>query len=79
MNQQDAREQIEFGCTFEYLRELLLPEYDGTPSKIIDGFVRSKVHLLVRTWIDGKYGMIHPKSADALIAEIALREFGPDR
>jgi hypothetical protein len=76
MTQEDAIQQIEFGITFEYVRELLLPEYDGTPSIVIVGYTKAMVHLLVRTWIDGKYGMVHPKSADALMIQIGLREFG---
>jgi hypothetical protein len=75
VNRWEAKEVIAQGFTYEALRDLLRPQFDGALSKVIDGFTMQQTHFLVSGCIDKKYGLIHPQSHDALVAEIALREF----
>jgi hypothetical protein len=78
MNRRDATTIIEQGYAFRELRDLMFGEFDGTPSKAIPEWTKQEVFSLCRGCIDGKEGLIHPKSHDALVAILALMEFGPE-
>jgi hypothetical protein len=78
MNQEKAKQRINDGITYEELRDLLRTEFDGQDSVVIHDFTKLETHHLVSGCIDKKYGTVNSKSHDALVAQIALREFAPD-
>jgi hypothetical protein len=77
MNQQDARQRVADGITYEEVSEILYREFDGAVSTEIPSQTKAKVVFMFRGCIDKKKGMIHPDSHDAVIAELVLMEFEP--
>jgi N-acetylglutamate synthase-like GNAT family acetyltransferase len=79
MNRQEAIVIIEQGITYRQLRGILLPAVDGTESETIRDFTKLETHFLLRGCIANKDGRVQLKSHDALVAQLVLREFVPDR
>lgn len=77
MNRRDAQTIVEQGLSYEELQALLIGEFDGTRSVTIPEFTKAEVQFLCRGCIDTKGGRVLPGSHDALIAMLALMEFGP--